>query len=177
MNIRINLLPPKAREKKLPLKKILTLLTAGLVMVMTCLYVYGIYETWQLERRLQDSRNQTELLRPTQEKMAAANTLQLQMNAKNTILIALTKERKSWYALLAHLGTVTPPQIWLTELTAAEKNTIRLKGMAATYPDMANYLKNFTNDSMLEEAVLISAEKDGSLPVTRFEMIAKIKGL
>lgn len=177
MDIKINLLPPSARNEELPLKKLLAIVAVCLIFVLSGLYAYGLYTAWQLERQLSDTRNQFELLRPTRDKMAAANSKQQQINARNNLLITLTKERKSWYAVLTHLGTITPPQVWLTELTVAEKNTLRLKGMAATYPDMAKFMQTFNSDEMLGEPVLISVEKDGTLPVTRFEMIAKIKGL
>lgn len=177
MNIKINLLPLSARKEELPLKKLLAIVTVCLVFVLSGLYAYNQYTTWQLERQLSNTRNQFELLRPTRDKMAAANSKQQQINTKNNLLITLTQERKSWYAVLAHLGAITPPQVWLTELTAAEKNTLRLKGMAATYPDMAKFMQVFNSDEMLGDPVLISAERDGTLPVTRFEMIAKFKGL
>lgn len=177
MDIKINLLPSSARKEELPLKKLLAIATALVVFVLSGLYGYGLYTAWQLEQQMSDTRNQYELLRPTRDKMAAANSKQQQINAKNNLLITLTKERKSWYAVLTHLGTITPPQVWLTELTVAEKNTLRLKGMAATYPDMAKFMQIFNNDEMLGDPVLISAEKDGTMPVTRFEMIAKFKGL
>jgi type IV pilus assembly protein PilN len=177
MNIKINLLPPSARKDELPLKKMLAILTVCLILVLSVVYTYGVYTAWQLEHQLSDTRNQFELLRPTRDKMAAANSKQQQINAKNNLLIALTKERNSWYAVLTHLGAITPPQIWLTELTVAEKNTLRLKGMATTYPDMAKFMQTFNSDEMLGDPVLISAESDGTLPVTRFEMIAKFKGL
>lgn len=177
MNIKINLLPASARKEELPLKRLLATAAALVFLLLSGLYGYSLYTAQQLEQELSDTRNQYELLRPTRDKMTASGSKQQQINAKNNLLISLTKERKSWYAVLTHLGTVTPPQIWLTELTVAEKNTLRLKGMATTYPDMAKFMQIFTNDEMLGEPVLISAEKDGTLPVTRFEMIAKFKGL
>lgn len=177
MRININLLPPNERKSELPLRRLLSIATVCVVMILGGLYVFGLYTASALERQLSDTKNQSELLRPTREKMIAANARLQQINLKNNLLISLTQERKSWYAVLAHLGTVTPPQVWLTELSSADRNILRLKGNAATYPDMVRFIELFNKNELLSEPVLLSAEKDSVLPVTRFEMIVKIKGL
>ena len=177
MNILINLLPPAERKAKLPLAKLLVAIAAFTLLTLGGLYAFGQYTAWQLERQIHDTRNQYELLRPTREKMNTAIGKQQLIDQKNNQLVALTKERKSWYAVLTHLGTVTPPQVWLTELQLADRNTVRMKGMASTYPDMAKFMETFNNDDMMGEPVLLSAEQDAALRTTRFEMIVKLKGL
>jgi type IV pilus assembly protein PilN len=177
MSITINLLPPSERRSEWPLTKILAVITVGVFLVLTGMYAFSWHTSWTLERQLADTRNQYELLGPTREKMAAANSKKQQLDVKNNLLINLTKERKSWYAALIHLGTVTPAQVWLTELAAVDKNTLRVKGMASTYPDVAKFLEQFDKNEMFGEPVLLSAEKDNALPAAKFEMTMKFKGL
>ena len=93
------------------------------------------------------------------------------------MLVKLTKERKSWYAIVSRFGIITPPQIWLTELGASDKNVILIKGNALTYPDLANFMQQLEGDEFFAEPVLIKAEKDAKFATTRFEMTVKLKGM
>ena len=108
--------------------------------------------------------------------MLAANEKQQIINNKNTILLTLTNERKSWHAVLARFGNVTPPSVWLTEMEATQKNIV-LKGMAVNYPDLASYMQKIGQDTIFAEPILIRVEQDSTLPVTRFELSVKIKGM
>src|SRR5690349_14061408 len=138
--IRINLLPPDEQAAKRSLSVVF--LAMGLLMLLLCAswYGYGAYRIWSLENSLRDTANRYELLRPTQDKMQTVNTKQQQLDAKNNILTVLTKERKSSYAVVTRLATITPQQVWLTEVASAEKRLIRIKGQAMTYPDLAAFL-------------------------------------
>ncbi|MCX7780938.1 MAG: PilN domain-containing protein [Negativicutes bacterium] len=177
MNIRINLLPPEARRQAWSTKRIMAAVAILTIIVLAGLYMYNLYLSWNLERQLAAARNQYELLRPAREKMLAANSVEQQIAAKQNILVGLTRERRSWYAVLTHFGTVMPDKVWLTELSLVEKGALRLKGMAAAYPDIATFMERFSRDELLGEPLLISAERDSALPATRFEMILRFKGL
>ncbi|EAX47864.1 Fimbrial assembly family protein [Thermosinus carboxydivorans Nor1] len=175
--IQINLLPPAERRPKWPLSRMFAAAGMVVVFVCVCLYGYSWYQIRELEVAIAQTRNQLELLRPLQAKMIDAQTKQQRLDAKNNILVALTRERQSWYALVARLGIVTPPQVWLTEVAAAENGAVRLKGMAAAYPDLAAYVKKLEQDDIFAEPVLVKAERDGARTVTRFELTVKVKGL
>ncbi len=125
--IRINLLPPDEQVAKQSLT--VAFVVIGLVVLLLCAgwYGYGTYRIWSLEDSIRDNANRYELLRPTQEKMQAVNAKQQQIDAKNNILTALTKERKSPYAVVTRLAAITPPQVWLTEVASAEKRMIRIR--------------------------------------------------
>ena len=177
MILRINLLPPSERACQWPVQK---LLLAGVILVfgtMALFYGYGAYTIWRLDRQLADIRNQYELFKPVREKMVTANILQQAIKGKNDRLAALTGERRSWYAILSHIGAVMPPGIWLTEVTLSDKSSIRIKGLASAYPDLARFLDQFADDSLLKDPFLVSAETDAASAATRFEMTLKFKGL
>ncbi len=89
----------------------------------------------------------------------------------------MTKERKSWHAVFAHLGTVVPEQVWLTEVSAGNENLLLIKGKAANYPEVAAFLKKLAKDSLFTDMVLIKAEQEMMLDTLRFEVSVKIKGL
>ena len=177
MDIRINLLPPSERTSELPVRKLLFFIAAAVFLIMGTIYAFGMYTGWQLENKISSAKNQHELLRPTREKMIVANSKQQQISVKNNLLVALTKERRSWYAVLTHLGAIMPPQVWLTDLSLADKNSLRLKGMASTYPDMVRFMDAFKQDEILTEPLLMSADRDTASSATRFEMTVKFKGL
>ena len=174
--IRINLLPLSERRSTLALGRIFAIVSGFVLLFCVALYGYGFYTELTLQEQIRETRNRYELLRPTQEKMMAANEKQQMINSKNAILLALTNERKSWHAVLARLGNVTPPSVWLTDMEAAQKN-ILLKGMAVNYPDLASYMQKISQDTLFAEPILIRVEQDSTLPVTRFELSVKIKGM
>ncbi|MEN6566025.1 MAG: PilN domain-containing protein [Veillonellales bacterium] len=174
--IRINLLPPEERQPRLPLPRIFLLVTLIVSLFMVSIYFYTVFSIWNLEKQIAETENQYELLKPTRDAMQTAAARQQVISAKNSILLGLTKERQSWYALTTHLGMVTIPQVWLSEIGVAEENTLHIKGASYTYPDLAAYLKVLAQDEMFQEPVLVNAERDGATGATKFEITVKLKG-
>lgn len=175
--IRINLLPPQERHTNICLSPVIAAVSGLMLTVFAVLYGYGYYCEVSLTQKINETRNQFELLRPTQEKMLIAAQKQQQLGVKNNILIALTGERKSWHAILSHLGTITPEQVWLIELSNSDKNMLSIKGMAATYPDLAEFMQKLGQGNLFTDPVLIKAERDQGLAATRFEISVKVKGM
>lgn len=175
--IQINLLPPAERRPQWLVGRMFTAAGVIVVFVCVCLYGYIWYQIRELEVAIVQTHNQLELLRPLQAKMLDAQTKKQRLDAKNNILVALTRERLSWYALAARLGIVTPPEVWLTEVAATDNGAVRIKGMAAAYPDLAAYVKKLEQDDIFAEPVLVKAERDGDRTATRFELTVKVKGL
>lgn len=175
--IQINLLPPADRIAAFPLNRIIGGSIFFTCVLLVGLYGYGFYVEIMLQQDLQRVRTQYELLRPTQQNMITANQ-KLQATAnKHTILTDLTKERKSWHAVFAHLGMVIPEQVWLTEVSAGNDNLLLIKGRAANYPEVAAFIEQLAKDSFFSEPVLIKAERDMILEAARFEVSVKIKGM
>jgi len=175
--IRINLLPPDERQPELPLGRICLLVGLLVSVILFSIYGYGMYTIADMERQIHDTRIQYELLRPTQEKMLATSTQQQLINTKNNLLVMLTKERKSWHAIMTHFGVVITPNVWLTEIGLADKNALRIKGVAASYPELASFVKKVEQDDWLSEATLVNSENNPSLNATGFELLVKIKGM
>lgn len=178
--IRINLLPPEERQPKLPLTRIFTVIAAVFTSSLLAIYSYGFFTILNLESNLQDIRIQYELLRPTQEKMQATNAMLQEINTKNAILVTLTQERKSWHSIMTHIGVLTTPNVWLTEVGLVEKNSLKIKGMAASYPDLAGFIKKLEQDELFVDTALLNAEKFNTnltAGVASFELLVKVKGM
>lgn len=176
-SIKINLLPPDERQERWPINRLFAAAALLAVMFFFVFAGYNAYIIAKLEGDIATAQQQLQLLRPTQDKMVSTSSQQQVINAKTTLLTKLTTERKPWYALVARLAVIVPPQIWLEELGTGEKNTFKLKGNALTYPDLANFMQLLEQDVLFTEPVLIRAEQDSQLVVTKFEMTVKIKGL
>ncbi|WP_312421956.1 PilN domain-containing protein [Anaerospora hongkongensis] len=174
--MQINLLPVNERVSRFSLSGIISISSCFLLLLAAVLYGYGVYTELMLERELQQARNQYDLLRPTQQNMLMAAQKQRVIAAKYSILTTLTPNRKSWHAVLAHLGTVSPERVWLTEVTQGHENLLRMKGGAAAYPDVAAFLDRLARDRFFAEPALIKAEQDTEMAVVRFELSVKIKG-
>ena len=174
--IRINLLPPAERQPAWRTGRIFTALTLLVAVALAGVQVYYVLMLDHTDRRLAETRNQYELLRPTRDAMLAAGAKQQAVDEKNAVLMALTKERTSWYAVLTQLGAKMPPELWLTEITT-DKGGVKLNGLAKSYPDLAAFMRKLEQDAVFAEPVLVKAEKDAASAATRFEMTVKIKGM
>lgn len=176
--IQINLLPPEKRRPQWQLRRIIA--GISLLSLLFCLgwYGCGAFRIWKCERQLTELRAQHELLRPTEEKMQEATKKLQAITAKNNTLVnVLTKDRKSWYSIIIYFGAIMPPHVWLNELAAADKDTIRVSGMALRYPDIANLLEKMEHDDMFADPVLVKAEYDPAVAATKFEISVRLKGL
>ncbi|MEG6585546.1 PilN domain-containing protein [Dendrosporobacter sp. 1207_IL3150] len=180
--IRINLLPTEERRSELPLYRIFSVVGVFVVLILICIYSYGYFTTSNIESKIQEKRTQYELLKPTQEKMRVTEAKVQQINAKNNILLSLTQERKSWHAIMTHIGVVKTPNVWLTEVGLADKNSFKIKGLATSYPDLATFIKKLEQDDLFLDVALVNSEKltndrDYSAGVANFELLVKIKGM
>ena len=175
--IRINLLPLDQRQSKWPVNKLLFGSSILIVFIFIIIYGYSLFEVWNLEKGLQNARNQYQALEPTRILMVNATNKQQQFDKKNNILMVLTKERQSWYSIIKHLTAQTSPQIWFTDLGKSEKNGIQIKGWAKTYPLVAEFMKTMENDQFFTEPVLNSVEKDSVTQATKFDIIVKPRGI
>ncbi|MCE5285864.1 MAG: PilN domain-containing protein [Pelosinus sp.] len=174
--IRINLLPQGERISTSPVKIILTGISALVCVVLLALYGYGVYCQMSIEKQMQDVRERERVLEPVREQMEAANNKQAAIKKKSNILDALTKERKPWYTIVAHFSTVTPQNVWLKEFSFTDKET-RIKGGAASYSDIAMFLKQMEADTLITEPVIDKAEKAQGLNSFNFEILVKVKGV
>lgn len=175
--IRINLLPLAERQSKWPVERLLIVVGCLMAIVFSGLYSYSCYEIWNIEGQLQNTRNQYQLLQPTREIMANTNNKQQFFDKKNNILIGLTQERQSLYAIIQHITSVASPQIWFTDMVKGDKGTIQIKGWAATYPDVAKFMQTMERDQMIIESALTNVEKKDAAAVATFDIIVKPRGI
>ena len=176
--IRINLLPPEERPSKWPVNGLLLVAGFLISMIVGSLYSYSLFAVWKMEHQLQITRNQYQLLLPTQVFMTSAKNKQQFIDQKNNILAVLTKERLSWYGIIHHLTLITSPQVFFTHVFKADKNTINIKGWTASYPPIAELMLTLENDQLLMEPTLTTIEKStAATQATKFEIVVKPKGL
>jgi Tfp pilus assembly protein PilN len=175
--IRVNLLPP---QQRLPLRSWSSIVKyCGLITVLLLLaiYLYNIHVLSQLQEQTANMRNSYALLLPAEEKMLAVQEQQQTLKVKREILIRLTNERISWYAIVAQFGRITPSQVRLTDISSNRQNLIQVKGVAQSYPDLALFLSRLEQDNLFTSPILIKAEQVNNSAATGFEIVVKIKGI
>ena len=175
--IRINLLPRTERQSKWPINRLLVVVGCLMSMIFSGLYMYTVFEVWSIESKLQDTRNQYQLLQPARVAMANANNKQQLLTKKNNILTGLTGERQSLYALIQHITSISSPQIWFTDIAKADKGTIQIKGWTANYPAVAQFMQTMEHDQMLVESALTNVEKKDAASVATFDIVVKPRGI
>lgn len=172
--ISMNLLPPAERRPVIPLKRVFGAVSLAGIMVCITLYAFGFYHEYKTEQQVIEERNRYELLSPTRAKIRTVEEQQKLLASKNKIILTLTKERRSWHTVLAHLGAIAPQALWLTEIKGDMKQ-LTLQGKAVTYQDLSVYMQNLAAHQVFDEPVLLRSEPDGSTGVTRFEFTVKLK--
>jgi type IV pilus assembly protein PilN len=173
----INLLPLGERQPKWPINKLLFISSILLFLIYTSVYSYNAFKIWTIEKELKSARNQYELLQPALTMMHDSNNKQQLVNKKNYIVALLTKERNSWYPVIQHLVTITPQQLWFTDLSKSDKGVLQIRGSATTYSIVAEFMKNIEQDPFFVEPVLSKVENDTTTSVITFEILVKSKGM
>lgn len=175
MAIKINLLPPAERQPLWRVNRIMVLIAMMSFFFVGAIATYNMYFICKLEKDIGAAENQFGMLRPTLDKMVLANSQYQLTTEKHSLLMKLTSQRRPWTAIIAKLGGITPEKVWLTELAVAEKNGLRIRGNALTYPDLALFLKQLEQDELLSNPLIVKAERDPVLALTRFEVTVKVK--
>ena len=173
----VNLLPLTERTSRWITQRVIMSAFLAVFIIVGGLFTYNSYQIWFLEKQVTTVRQQHELLRPAQEKLQLTLAQQRILDEKNSRLIKITAERRSWKSLLFHLEIIAPSQIWFSELSMAENNTIFVRGNALSYPDLATFISKLEQDEYLSDPVLLTTEQDSQYAFTRFEMTVKIKGI
>lgn len=175
--IKINLLPLAERQSKWPVDRLLIITSCLLSMLFSGIYMYTFFATWNIDNKLQATRAQYQSLQPIRDNMAQAATKQQLFDKKNNILLGLTKEHQSLYAIIQHITTVSPSKIWFTEMVKGDKGTIKINGWASNYPEVAQFMKIMENDQFLVESVLTNVEKKNTALAATFEIVVKPRGI
>lgn len=172
--IRINLLPPVKKEPFWRASHFFIIAAVAFVLCLGASWGYLYHSEQLLLDELQQIRQQHELLKPTLAQMQTAGSRQQAIGARQAILISLTHERPPLYAAIARLGAIIPEGVWLTDATS-DKNSMKISGMAKSYPDVAAFLKQVQADSIFTDFTLIRTEQDKT--GAKFEFTVKFKGM
>ena len=174
---KINLLPIGERPSKWPINRLL--LVAGFlgIMLFSSIYSYSMFKIWSMEGKLQNVRNQYQLLEPTRRMMVSGTTKQQQIDKKNNILSVLTVERHNLYGIIQHLTAITSPQIRFTDMVKSDKGAIQIKGWAVSYPAIAEFMQTIEGDQFFIESSLTNVERDNATKATKFEIVVKPRGI
>jgi type IV pilus assembly protein PilN len=173
----INLLPLAERQPKWPINKLLFISSILLFSIYSSVYSYNALKIWNIEKDLQSARNQYELLQPALAMMCDSNNKQQLIDKKNNMIAFLTKERNSWYSTIQHLVVIMPQQLWFTDLSKLDKGVLQIKGSAANYAIVADFMKNIEHDPFFIEPTLNKVENLTTTSVVKFEIMVKSKGM
>lgn len=173
----INLLPPTERQPRWPINKILFIVTILFFLIYSIMYSYNAFTVLTMKKELQRAHNQYELLQPTAKLMRMSNNKQQLIDKKNNIVTLLTKERVSSYTAIQHLVSITPQQMWFTDLTRTDKDTMQIKGSAVTYSIVAKFIENIEQDPFFTAVSLNKVENNITAPLIKFEIMVKFKGM
>lgn len=176
MNI-IKLLPISEFQSRWSSNKLLFILSILLCLIYSSLYSYNAYKIWTISKDLQSARNQYELLQPAVAMMYDSNNKQRLINKKNNMIAFLTKERNSWYSTIQHLVVIMPQQLWFTDLSKLDKGVLQIKGSAANYAIVADFMKNIEHDPFFIEPTLNKVSNDTTTSVVSFEIMVKYRGM
>lgn len=174
--ISLNLLPHNERRPFMHLPYLFAIISLLGFVVCSIFYSYGLWQEKIVQERLQRAHVRYELLRPVETVMTTTGQQQAQLTAKKDVLLALTKERLSWYSIFVHLGTITSSTLWLSEVSGDTKEMV-IKGKAVHYLDLSRYMQMIAKIPFLSEPALIRSDTDKKQEVTGFELVVKFKPL
>lgn len=178
MNIHINLLPPNQRRVGMPMRIVCRL--AGIVLLIL-FFSIGCWQTYQISRTeesLRTIRSQLELLQPIQTAMTAVAAQRQTIQAKQELLIKLTRERPLLFPALEHINAALPEHVWLTEfeLDWPQKKLI-VAGMSRSYKDTAAFFQRLEQDTFFSGLRLEKSERADGIrsDFLRFRIVLALK--
>lgn len=180
--IKINLLPPAERPSSFSIIRLAVIGSIFVVVLCSGLFAYNALTIWSLNNQLETTTSRYDILRVVEEKMAQHNAKAEEINKRQVIITKLTQEQKDWSSLLTHLTAITPSKVWFTHIGADEKEKtkkglIKISGVAATYPDLASFMQQLSQDQIITNPVLAGVTRDpnpASLLI-RFEITVQLK--
>ena len=122
--IKINLLPPEKRILNCLSKSVISIIIFFIIFICVSVYVQGYIQIYTLKDQLERSNEQYELLSKTVERKKSIEEKNLLLEKKNDVLIDLSKNRISEYAIMVHLGNLVIENVWLTEVSLSNNELI-----------------------------------------------------
>jgi Tfp pilus assembly protein PilN len=175
----INLLPFAQRADEFVLYR----LFAGVLILLICCfsswYAYTCVKIYNVEQQLAKNDAALQLLDESVSRRVKLAETKQEIDDKNSILINLSNQKISWYAMMVHLGNLVVDDVWLTEVYLSDKNELSLQGKSLDYQALASFVKKFEKDTLFSEAALINSknmhDEAFNKDITVFEITAKFK--
>jgi len=175
----INLLPFEQCADEVVLYR----LFVGILILLSCCfsswYGYTCVKIYNMEQQLAKNDVALKLLDESISRRDKLAETKQKIDDKNSILINLSNQKISWYAMMVHLGNLVVDDVWLTEVYLSDKNELSLQGKSLDYQGLASFVKKFEKDTLFSEAALINSKniRDESFTkdITVFEITAKFK--
>lgn len=176
--IKINLLPPEKRNLNYLIQNVIIVMIFFTILLCLSVYVQGYIEICTLKDQVDHTNKQYGLLNKTVERKVEIEEKNILLEKKNNILIDLSKNRISEYAMMVHLSNLIIDNVWLTEVSFSNSE-LTLKGNATDYKVLAAFLKKIEQDQLFKTTSLInSVTKQDSISnknITVFEILIKFK--
>jgi len=177
IKIRINLLPPEQRQAKWHYSRLLTMPVVIVLLIIGALYGFNEYRYWELGQQMDQVRSRYETLAKQEQQMQLAQTRQVAIQARQKILLQLSVSRTSWHAIMVHMGSLMPRNVWLNEIGSAQKGVLQMKGNAVSYTDLIQFLGKLEVDRTFIEPALLRVEQNEKDSMTKFEITTKVRGM
>ncbi len=175
--VRVNLLPPERRPVKNRIKLIALFLGLTLLLADVSSYWYNYYRRQKVEQQITAEENRLQLLYPAYERLREADGKQKQIASRQQILLTLTRERKSWYGILAELSLIIPPQVRLTEIGTGDGGWLFMRGTTDNLAGLTDFMDKIEQSELLAEPELKKSEWNPEAAVLVFELTTKIRGI
>lgn len=178
MKLKINLLPAAERPVSARYLQGVALAALSCLLLLVGIYGYGMYREQVLEERLARAEQQYQLLRSSELTMETAQQKWAALQARQQLLLSLTKQRTSWQAILAHLGVVAPKTVYLTEVNSGDGGVVSLKGTAADASQILTFAQKLERDELFAQPTILTVSQgDGATDGAKFEILVKVKEL
>ncbi|NPV26191.1 MAG: hypothetical protein HPY81_01780 [Firmicutes bacterium] len=99
-------------------------------------------------------------LAPTLAKIEALEKDRVQTEEKVTFFQKLMDNRQVWPKVLTEVKTKMPREIWLTEIALNDKGVLEIKGYAASFTSVGEYLLSLSTGPLVNEAALKIAQEE-----------------
>ena len=159
-DLRINLLPKAVAEAKSLARHVLLMANVSVILFL------GIFATTQLltrttnamDRRIEETRRAEELYATpaliTKEKLLDREIARLRQHVEPLRRIMKGRQETDWPGIFRAVRQVTPAGVSVTQLQCADGQTVLLKGLAPSCPDVEAFVRNLESQRLFASVSL-----------------------
>jgi Tfp pilus assembly protein PilN len=175
---RINLLPPERAQQRRARQLTLTIIAAGVALVVLLGVIYGAegLRAHSAQNELKDQLAQNEQLQSQVSQLASYAQKERELNQKTQQLEALTQNEVRWSVIFADVSLLIPSDVWLTNFTgsvsasvgqqsgpgasvAGAIGNIQLTGVTFAHLDVAKWLTRLAEIEVFADPYLSLSSK------------------